>query len=138
MTQIIKKKVFKALKAANLNITDNGKYEEKFPWVILRLGNKQSAKYFDTRITTITFAIDIFSIYSGEQEILELEEKITPIMENVEDSRIMGVSLSSFKILDDNSKGPVNKHGVLTYIFLLDTTLDQDQEEEKDDDTEGN
>lgn len=134
MTSIIKKKVFSALKGAGLNVTDNGAYEEKFPWCMLRLGNKQSVKYLDTRVTSITFAIDIFSNYAGELEILSLEEEITPIMESIQDDRIMGVSLSSFKIMDDKSKGPVKKHGVLTYQFLLDTTLDLDREEEEEPD----
>ena len=115
----LKRKVFQALQEADLNITDNRNYEEQFPWCMLRTGNIQRIKYRDVRTEIVTLTIDIFSKYSGEEEILLLQDKISGIIEEMEWDCLMGVVLSSCIILDDKSTGPVRKHGVLNYNFVL-------------------
>lgn len=119
MVSELKRKVFQALQEADLNITDNRNYEEQFPWCMLRTGNIQRIKYRDVRTEIVTLTIDIFSKYSGEEEILLLQDKISGIIEEMEWDCLMGAALSSCLIMDDKSTGPVRKHGILNYQFVL-------------------
>lgn len=50
-----------------------------------------------------------------------MEIPISKAMEEIaeEEPYVMGQSLYSMKILDDNGKGPITKHGVLFYRFVL-------------------
>lgn len=119
MIEELKTRFYTALKEAGLNITDNANYEQNFPWCMLRISNIQRVKYHGARTAIVSFAIDVFSTYSGEKEILELESKITDIAESLEWNRIMGTVLNQCRILDDKTNGPVKKHGVLTYKFII-------------------
>ena len=121
MLKDFKKEVFAKLSSAELNITDNGDYEEEFPWVMMRLSNYSRTHYLNVNIESVSFTLDIFSTYSGEEEIIDLESTISQLMSEVakEDPQVMGWTLKSMKIMNDNSKGPVARHGILTYQFTL-------------------
>lgn len=131
----LKKQFVLALRGAGIEVTDDGDLEAPFPQVRLSTNGKRTTKYLNTRVTAISFKFDIFSRYAGEKEILELEEKITEVAESMKDDKIMGVEQVSLRIIGDNSKGPVSKHGIITYQFVLSTTPDQEvkKEEEPDD-----
>lgn len=121
MLKDFKKEVFNKLKSAELNITDNGAYEEKFPWVMMRLSDYNRSFYLNVRVEQIMFTIDIFSTYNGEEEIIDTESKITSLLKEVaeDNATVVGWGLKNMKIMDDKAKGPVAKHGVLTYRFIL-------------------
>ena len=104
---------------------------------MVRLGSYSRADTFDMKISGVILIIDIFSKYKGEKEILDITSNITNHIQELraKNPNIIFIMQKDLKILDDNKTGPVKKHGVLTYSFLLSSSI---EEEEKDDDTEGN
>ena len=134
MVQKIKTDLCSLVRGLGYNITDNGAYVENFPWLMARLSGHNRADAFDTRTDAITITIDIFSKYKGEKEILDIAENISDHIGELknDNSNIMYVMQKDLKILDDNKTGPVKKHGVLTYWFLLSSN-----KEEQTDDTTG-
>lgn len=137
MVQQLKTDLCSLVRGLGYNITDNGAYVESFPWLMVRLGAYNRADSFDTRIDNIVFAIDIFSKYKGEKEILDISENITNHIQELRTNNpnIIFIMQKDLKILDDNKTGIVKKHGVLTYSFLLSSNF---EEEETPNDTEGN
>lgn len=135
MVQKMKTELCSLVRELGYNITDNGAYVEKFPWLMVRLGNHTRIETFDTRIDGITLTIDIFSKYKGEKEILDIVEDITNHIQKIrkDNPEVMYIAQKSLKILDDNKTGIVKKHGVLSYQFLLSSN----PEEDENDDTEG-
>lgn len=136
MLKQLKKKIFDELVKAGFNVTDSGVYEEKFPWVMLRLSNYQKVNYLDSTIGVASFALDIFSTYPGEDEIIEMEPKITDAMIRVasDESYVMSQTLKTMKIMDDKGKGPISKHGIFVYQFMLaaseeDVQIDEGEED---------
>ena len=136
MVQKIKTDLCSLVRELGYNITDNGAYVENFPWLMVRLGAYSRADAVNVRIDNITLIIDIFSKYKGEKEILDIVENITNNIWNLkkDNPKLMYVMQEDLKILDDNVTGPVKKHGVLTYQFLLSSTIG---EEDATDDTSG-
>ena len=136
MVQQLKTDLCSLVRELGYNITDNGAYVENFPWLMVRLGGYNRAHAHDTRIDGITLVVDIFSKYKGEKEILDIVDDITNHIWNLKENNpnIMYVMQKDLKILDDNKTGPVKKHGVLTYWFLLSSSIG---EEETTDDTVG-
>lgn len=136
MVQKIKTDLCSLVRELGYNITDNGAYVENLPWLMARLGAYNRMESVDTRIDTITIVIDIFSKYKGEKEILTIAENISNHIQTLrkDNPDIIFISQKDLKILDDNKTGVVKKHGVLTYMFLLTSNI----EEDTDDDTEGN
>ena len=135
MVQKMKTKLCSLVRELGYNITDNGAYVDKFPWLMVRLSNHSRVETFDTRIDSITLTIDIFSKYKGEKEILDIVEDITNHIQTIrkDNPEVMYIAQKSLKILDDNKTGIVKKHGVLSYQFLLSSN----PEEDENDDTEG-
>lgn len=135
MVQKMKTELCSLVRELGYNITDNGAYVEKFPWLMVRLSNHSRVETFDTRIDSITLTIDIFSKYKGEKEILDIVEDITNHIQTIrkDNPEVMYIAQKSLKILDDNKTGIVKKHGVLSYQFLLSSN----PEEDENDDTEG-
>lgn len=135
MVQKMKTDLCSLVRELGYNITDNGAYVEKFPWLMVRLSNHSRVETFDTRIDSITLTIDIFSKYKGEKEILDIVEDITNHIQTIrkDNPEVMYIAQKSLKILDDNKTGIVKKHGVLSYQFLLSSN----PEEDENDDTEG-
>ena len=136
MVQKIKTELCKLVRELGYNITDNGAYVEKFPWLMARLSNHNRIDTFDMRIDDIYITIDVFSKYKGEKEILDIAEDIANHIQKMrtDNPEIMFISQYDLKILDDNKTGIVKKHGVLVYEFLLTSNL----EEAEPNDTEGN
>lgn len=120
MLKNFKHRVFQKL-STTLTISDNGNFEGEYPQIMLRVADYNRRHYLNTRMENISFTLDIFSLYSGEEEIIDLESKISELMAEVakEDPKVMGWMLKTMKIMDNNNKGPVNKHGILTYQFML-------------------
>lgn len=136
MVQKIKTELCSLVRQLGYNITDNGAYVENFPWLMVRLTDHNRVETIDTRTDIITLTIDIFSKYKGEKEILDIVENISDHIQEIRNNNveIMFIAQRGLKILDDNKTGVVKKHGVLTYSFLLSSSL----KEEATDDTEGN
>ena len=101
-----------------------------------RLGGYSRMDAVNSRVDNITITIDIFSVYKGEKEILDIVENITNHIWDLktDNPQIMYVAQRNLKILDDNKNGPIKKHGVVSYWFLLSSNT----EEESADDTGGN
>lgn len=135
MVQKIKTNLCSLVRELGYNITDNGAYVEKFPWLMARLNSHNRMDTIDTRIDNIIIAIDIFSKYKGEKEILDIVENITNHIQQIRinNPEIIYVAQRDLKILDDNKTGIVKKHGVLFYEFLASSNLGEDE----NDDTEG-
>lgn len=121
MLKRIKERFYSLVKGLNYNITDNGTYSENFPWLMLRLGNATNLNTFDLRVNAISLTLDIFSTYNGELEIIDIVEDITAHLNDLikEMPELLYAYQKTFKILDDKSTGPVRKHGVVVYDFLL-------------------
>lgn len=137
MVQKIKTDLCSLVRELGYNITDNGAYVEDFPWLMARLGAYNRVDAFNSRIDIITIIIDIFSKYKGEKEILNIIEDISNNIQTlrINNNNIIFISQRDLKILDDNKTGPVKKHGVVSYQFLLSK---ETIEEEMLNDTGGN
>lgn len=124
MVEVIKEKLYQQIKLAGLHISDSRNYDGEFPVLLLRLQNIQKTRFQKLNYAVVDFTIDVFSKYNGEKEILDIEEKLFEIVSAIaeEEPSAMGVTLQSCKILEDSSTGPVMKHGVLTYRFVLSTS----------------
>lgn len=133
MVQKIKTDLCSLIKSLGYDITDNGAYVEKYPWLMARLGGYSRMDAVNSRVDNITITIDIFSVYKGEKEILDIVENITNHIWDLktDNPQIMYVAQKNLKILDDNKNGPIKKHGVVSYWFLLSSNT----EEESADDT---
>ena len=133
MLQTVKGQLFNLIDGLGYNITDNGTYKEEFPWLMLRTNRFVSANSNDVRYQLCSFIVDIFSTYNGEKEILEIVENINNHLQELRaiNPYITQVSQSNLKILDDKNTGPVRKHGVAVYQFILTSGL-EDQDEETD------
>lgn len=129
MIQQIKTDLCNLVKGLGYNITDNGAYVENFPWLMLRVGGHNRADTFDIRVDAITLTIDIFSTYKGEKEILDIVENISNHIQELRtnNSSIMFIAQKNLKILDDTKNGPLKKHGVVSYQFLLSSNLGEEQ-----------
>lgn len=132
----LKKKFYSLIRNLGYNITDNGAYVENFPWLMLRLTDSQMLQSVDTTINRVVFTLNIFSTYVGEQEILEIVENINNNLQSFqnENPEILFAYQKMFKILDDKETGPVKKHGIINYEFILGQGLIP-QEEEPEDET---
>ena len=117
----LKSQFYSLIKGLGYNITDNAEYKEQFPWLMLRTNGYRTMNSFNVNISSAVLVLDIFSTYSGEKEIIEIVENIGEHLKELQDnnSDIMFAYQKTLKILDDKSTGPVRKHGVVTYEFLL-------------------
>lgn len=136
MVQKLKTDLCSLVRGLGYNITDNGAYVEKFPWLMVRTGDHSRMDAVNSRVDNITLIIDIFSLYKGEKEILDIVENITNHIWEMKTNNpaIMYIAQKNLKILDDNKKGPLKKHGVVSYWFLMSSNT----EEESADGTGGN
>lgn len=117
----LKTQFFTLIKNLGYNITDNGEYKDNFPWLMLRTNGYQLLSSYNADTATAILVLDIFSTYSGEKEVIEIVENINNAISNLknENSNILFGCQKTLKILDDKSTGPVRKHGVVVYEFLL-------------------
>lgn len=121
MFQAIKKGFYELAKGLGYNVSDNGTYRDQFPWLMIKTAGASSVKALDVRIDSYSIALDIFSTYNGEQEILNIVEHINGELPNMmtQFPQIQFVELSNLKILNDKETGPVRKHGVVVFRFIL-------------------
>ena len=128
MVQRIKTDLCSLVKGLGYNITDNGAYVEKFPWLMLRVSRHNNYRTATTIENEITLIIDIFSIYKGEKEILDIVSNITNHIWQLKDNNpdIIYISQKDLKIIDDTTTGPVKKHGVVYYSFTLSSSIGEE------------
>lgn len=136
MLTAIKEQFYNLLKSLGYKVTDNGTYKEDFPWLMLTTGNYQSSVSLDIRYDIITLKLDIFSTYNGEKEIIQISENIVNHLQELRRNNpdITAITQKKMTIIGDKETGPVRKHGILTYQFLVTSGLDL---EDNNDDTTG-
>ena len=136
MLTAIKEQFYNLLKSLGYKVTDNGTYKEDFPWLMLTTGNYQSSVSLDIRYDVITLKLDIFSTYNGEKEIIQISENIVNHLQELRRNNpdITAITQKKMTIIGDKETGPVRKHGILTYQFLVTSGLDL---EDNNDDTTG-
>ena len=134
MLTAIKEQFYNLLKSLGYKVTDNGTYKEDFPWLMLTTGNYQSSVSLDIRYDIITLKLDIFSTYNGEKEIIQISENIVNHLQELRKNNpdITAITQKKMTIIGDKETGPVRKHGILTYQFLVTSGLDL---EDNNDDT---
>ena len=126
MVEQLKQVFCTALSENNIDLRDTKNFAEVFPQVFLRTSNIKRIYYQGVSAINVSFTLDLFSKYSGEKEILDLEQEISTIARNLVDTNdfIMGMGLRSCLIQDDNSTGINIKHGILIYDFVLAEVLE--------------
>lgn len=126
MVERLKQVFCTALSENNIDLRDTKNFAEVFPQVFLRTSNIKRIYYQGVSAINVSFTLDLFSKYSGEKEILDLEQEISTIARNLVDTNdfIMGMGLRSCLIQDDDSTGINIKHGILIYDFVLAEVLE--------------
>lgn len=126
MVEQLKQVFCTALSENNIDLRDTKNFAEAFPQVFLRTSNIKRIYYQGVSAINVSFTLDLFSKYSGEKEILDLEHQISTIARNLVDTNdfIMGMGLRSCLIQDDDSTGINIKHGILIYDFVLAEVLE--------------
>lgn len=126
MVERLKQAFYTALSENNIDLRDTKNFAEAFPQVFLRTSNIKRIYYQGISAINVSFTLDLFSKYSGEKEILDLEQEISTIARNLVDTNdfIMGMGLRSCLIQDDDSTGINIKHGILIYDFVLAEVLE--------------
>lgn len=126
MVEQLKQVFYTALSENNIDLRDTKNFAEVFPQVFLRTSNIKRIYYQGVSAINVSFTLDLFSKYSGEKEILDLEQQISTIARNLVDTNdfIMGMGLRSCLIQDDDSTGINIKHGILIYDFVLAEVLE--------------
>ena len=126
MVERLKQVFCTALSENNIDLRDTKNFAEAFPQVFLRTSNIKRIYYQGISAINVSFTLDLFSKYSGEKEILDLEQEISTIARNLVDTNdfIMGMGLRSCLIQDDDSTGINIKHGILIYDFVLAEVLE--------------
>lgn len=126
MVEQLKQVFCTALSENNIDLRDTKNFAEAFPQVFLRTSNIKRIYYQGVSAINVSFTLDLFSKYSGEKEILDLEQEISTIARNLVDTNdfIMGMGLRSCLIQDDDSTGINIKHGILIYDFVLAEVLE--------------
>ena len=121
MVERLKQVFYTALSENNIDLRDTKNFAEAFPQVFLRTSNIKRIYYQGVSAINVSFTLDLFSKYSGEKEILDLEQQISTIARNLVDTNdfIMGMGLRSCLIQDDDSTGINIKHGILMYDFVV-------------------
>lgn len=121
MLKQLKKDLYEAVSSIPMKLQDTPNYEEDLPQILFHLNNYNVGVMQNAKIEAASFVFDIFSDYSGEDEIIDMQEKITNAVNELSNNKeyIMGWTLREFRIIDDTSKGPVKKHGILQYYFQL-------------------
>lgn len=117
----LKTQFYSLIKGLGYNITDNAEYKENFPWLMLRTNGYRTLNSFNINMSSAVLVLDIFSKYPGEKEIIEIVENIGAHLDEIKNANpdVMFAYQKTLKILDDKSTGPVRKHGVVVYEFLM-------------------
>lgn len=121
MLNEVKTQVYQLIKNLGYNITDNGTYKENFPWLMLKTTGHTLRTSLDLRYDVITFNLDIFSTYAGEEEIINIVDNIANHLDDLRsvNPNITAIAQTAMKIIPDKETGPVRKHGIVTYRIML-------------------
>ena len=77
MVERLKEVFCTALSENNIDLRDTKNFAEVFPQVFLRTSNIKRIYYQGVSAINVSFTLDLFSKYSGEKEILDLEQEIS-------------------------------------------------------------
>lgn len=120
MLKDIKKQFYDFLTGLGYNATDNLTYKEQFPWLMVNVQNYQLVQSRDIDMEVITLKLDIFSVYNGEKEIIDIADNIAEHLKELRaNPNITAITQHSMKIIGDKETGPVRKHGVIYYKFIV-------------------
>lgn len=126
----LKQKLYSILsEELEYNVMDNPYETEErtFPYLLLTLQDTQRERQKNNNIMKIRFKIDIFSNYSGEKEILEMESAIYNAIQQLWDNEyVTNIRQNAFRIIDDKSTGVLRKHGMITYTFTCGGGITED------------
>lgn len=134
MLEKLKTDFYNMIAGLGFYITDTRNFETgNSPWLMLRTNGYQRVHSLGLRMSKITLVLDIFSKYNGEKEIIVAVDKIADHIEEflAEHPEVLFCHQKTLKILDDKTTGPVRKHGVLSYEFLMgeSTVMEEEGEE---------
>ena len=134
MLEKLKTDFYNMIAGLGFYITDTRNFETgNSPWLMLRTNGYQRVHSLGLRMSKITLVLDIFSKYNGEKEIIVAVDKIADHIEEflAEHPEVLFCHQKTLKILDDKATGPVRKHGVLSYEFLMgeSTVIEEEGEE---------
>lgn len=132
MLEKLKTDFYAMLVELGFNISDNRNFEEgNSPWMILRTNGYQRVQSFGLSASKITLVLDIFSQYNGEREIIKVIDKIAENLEPfiLQYPEVLYCFQKTVKILDDKTTGPVRKHGVVSYEFLMGVNTPEEEAE---------
>ena len=134
MLSAIKQQFVEFLNHLGYQVADNGIYREEFPYLMVRTTGFDFVESSDTRISAITLTLDIFSTYNGEKEIINISEDILEHLQEMRKNNkdITMVSQSGMKIIGDRETGPVRKHGIISYNFIVTSGLKEAKDETAD------
>ena len=120
----VKTKFYNIIKDLGCAIYDNpyaiDGERRHLPYCQIRTNNIKRTMFQQNFINAVEFKVDMWSKYSGEKEILEMEKKIAESLEKLyELDPVVFVIEKSFRILDDKSTGAVMKHAIAVYDIAL-------------------
>ena len=132
MVSEVKKQLIALLKRLGYNVGDGGQYKEEFPWLIVKTSGYNRAETYDLSLRTISLTVDIFSNYNGEREILEIIENIGDNIAEIKNNNpaVLNIIQHQCRIIGDKSTGPVRKHGIITYTFVMAVGAKEDYDNE--------
>ena len=133
MLEKLKTDFYAMLVDLGLNVSDNRNFEEgESPWMMLRTNGYQRVQSFGLSASKITLVLDIFSQYNGEREIIKVIDKVASNLESfiLQHPEVLYCFQKTVKILDDKTTGPVRKHGVVSYEFLMGINMPEEEEAE--------
>lgn len=132
MLEKLKTDFYGMLVELGFNISDSRNFEiGESPWMILRTNGYQRVQSFGVSASKITLVLDIFSQYNGEREIIKAIDKIADNLEPfiLNHPEVLYCYQKTVKILDDKTTGPVRKHGVVSYEFLMGINTPEEEAE---------
>lgn len=114
----IKQVITTALSSLVPNLTDNAPEKSTKTYVLFGFSDAFDMRYkTKVRQTNSYLTFDIFSVYDGEKEVLQIKETIDREMDNLYNlGKISYFEMSGFNILQEEK--PLRKHGVLRYRIL--------------------
>lgn len=133
MLEKLKTDFYTMITELDFNVSDNRNFETgNSPWLVLRTNGYERVHSLGLRMSKIVLILDIFSQYNGEKEIIQAVDKIADNLEEFlnQHQEILFCHQKTVKILDDKATGPVRKHGVVVYEFMMGINTPEEEETE--------
>jgi hypothetical protein len=133
MLEKLKTDFYSMITELGFNVSDNRNFETgNSPWLILRTNGYERIHSLGLRMSKIVLVLDIFSQYNGEREIIWAIDKIADKLEDflAQHQEVLFCHQKTVKILDDKATGPVRKHGVAVYEFMVGIDVNTGEETE--------